>query len=80
MTFSVDEFMAYVMAKDPYEKQFHQIVAEVVNSIAPFIQENPRYGEFSLLERLIEPERVIQFRVPWIDDQGQIRVNRGYRA
>ncbi len=80
MTFSVDEFMAYVMAKDPYEKQFHQIVAEVINSIASFIQENPRYGEFSLLERLIEPERVIQFRVPWIDDQGQIRVNRGYRV
>lgn len=80
MTFSVDEFMAYVIAKDPYEKQFHQIVAEVVNSIAPFIQQNPQYGEFALLERLVEPERVIQFRVPWMDDQGQVRVNRGYRV
>lgn len=75
----VDEFMAKVIAGNPGEDEFHQAVREVVESAMPFIEKNPKYQESKILERMVEPERVIIFRVPWLDDKGEIQVNRGYR-
>jgi glutamate dehydrogenase (NADP+) len=75
----IKEFMSMVIAKNPGEVEFHQAVEEVVSSIMPFAKENPKYLEAKILERMVEPERVIMFRVPWLDDKGQIQVNRGYR-
>jgi glutamate dehydrogenase (NADP+) len=75
----VNEFMAKVIAKNPGETEFHQAVKEVVESLMPFIDENPKYKKAKILERITEPERVIMFRVPWFDDKGDIQVNRGYR-
>ncbi len=77
---SVDEFMEMVISKNPGEKEFHQAVQEVVESLWDFLQENPRYMHAKMLERMVEPERVIMFRVPWRDDKGEIQVNRGYRV
>jgi glutamate dehydrogenase/leucine dehydrogenase len=73
----VDKFMAKVIAKNPGEKEFHQAVKEVVESLLPFIEKNPKYD--GILERIVEPERVIMFRVPWLDDKGQQQINRGFR-
>jgi glutamate dehydrogenase (NADP+) len=64
----------------PNQPEFHQAVKEVMNSLDEFLKQNPRYLQDKLLERLIEPERTIMFRVPRIDDAGQIQVNRGYRV
>jgi glutamate dehydrogenase (NADP+) len=75
----VNEFMAKVIAKNQGETEFHQAVKEVVESLMPFIEENPEYKHAKILERMTEPERVIMFRVPWIDDKGEIQVNRGFR-
>jgi glutamate dehydrogenase (NADP+) len=75
----LDEFMAKVIAKNPGEKEFHQAVMEVAESLIPFIEENPKYKTAKILERLAEPERVIMFRVPWTDDKGNIQINRGFR-
>lgn len=75
----VNEFMAKVIAKNPGESEFHQAVQEVVESLMPFINENPKYQYAKVLERMVEPERVIMFRVPWIDDNGEIQINRGFR-
>lgn len=75
----VKEFMAKVIARNPGENEFHQAVEEVVISLMPFIEENPKYREAKILERIIEPERVILFRIPWVDDKGEIQVNKGYR-
>lgn len=75
----VNEFMAKVIAKNPGESEFHQAVKEVVESLMPFIEANPKYKEAKILERMAEPERVIIFRVAWVDDNGEIQVNRGYR-
>jgi glutamate dehydrogenase/leucine dehydrogenase len=69
--------MANVIAKNPSENEFHQAVREVVESLLPFVDENPRYN--GILERIVEPERVIMFRVPWLDDKGNQQVNRGFR-
>ncbi|MCM8770621.1 MAG: NADP-specific glutamate dehydrogenase [Candidatus Omnitrophica bacterium] len=79
MTKKVEDFMAAVIAKNPGETEFHQAVREVVESVMPFIEENPKYKNAKILERMVEPERVIMFRVPWIDDKGEIQINRGYR-
>ncbi len=79
MSAKVDEFMAKVIAKNPGEKEFHQAVREVVESLMPFIEANPKYEKAKILERMTEPERVIMFRVPWIDDKGEYQINRGYR-
>ncbi|MCL4236399.1 MAG: glutamate dehydrogenase, partial [Deltaproteobacteria bacterium] len=76
---TVDTFMEQVIARNPGEKEFHQAVREVVESIWPVIERNPRYRAGKILERIVEPERVVMFRVPWMDDQGEIRVNRGFR-
>ena len=75
----VNDFMAKIITKNPGEKEFHQAVKEVVESLIPFIEENPKYKTFKILERLSEPERVIMFRVPWTDDKGEIQINKGYR-
>ncbi len=75
----VNDFMAKVIAKNPGELEFHQAVHEVVESLVPFIEENPQYREAKILDRMVEPERVLMFRVPWLDDKGDIQINRGYR-
>lgn len=75
----VNDFMAKVIAKNPSEVEFHQAVHEVVESLIPYIEENPKYKEAKILERMVEPERVLMFRVPWIDDKGEIQVNKGFR-
>lgn len=75
----VNDFMAKVIAKNPSEVEFHQAVHEVVESVIPFIEENPQYKEAKVLERMVEPERVLMFRVPWLDDRGDVQVNRGFR-
>lgn len=71
--------MAKVIAKNPSEVEFHQAVHEVVESLIPFIEEHPHYSEAKILERMVEPERVILFRVPWADDKGEVQINKGYR-
>ncbi len=76
----VAEFMNQVKAKNPGEKEFHQAVQEVVESIYPVIEANPRYRSGKILERIVEPERVLIFRVPWMDDEGEIQVNRGFQV
>ena len=75
----VENFLADVEKRDPNQPEFLQAVEEIVRSLWPFIQSNPKYANARLLERMVEPERVIMFRVPWVDDQGIIQVNRGYR-
>ena len=79
MSTKVEEFMAKVIAKNPGEKEFHQAVQEVVETLMPFIEANPKYLKAKILERMTEPERVVMFRVPWIDDKGEYQINRGYR-
>ncbi|MFZ0243404.1 MAG: NADP-specific glutamate dehydrogenase [Desulfobacterales bacterium] len=75
----MDDMLQLVINKDPQEKEFHQAVSEVLESVKPVLDQNPIYRQAKILERLVEPERVIMFRVPWLDDQGQPRVNRGFR-
>src|SRR5512135_2168637 len=75
----VQQFMAMIKAKNPGENEFHQAVQEVAESLIPFIEENPKYKYAKILERLAEPERTIIFRVPWLDDKGDIQINRGFR-
>jgi len=75
----VTELMAEVKAKNPAEPEFHQAVQEVVESLALVLERHPEYRKAKILERMIEPERVIMFRVPWQDDRGEIQVNRGFR-
>lgn len=76
---SVTEFMAEVVQKNPGEMEFHQAVKEVAESIFPFLEKNPKYAKEKILERMIIPERVIIFRVPWLDDKQEIQINTGYR-
>ncbi len=76
----LNDFMAKVIAKNPGEAEFHQAVHEVVKSILPFLDENPKYKAAKVLERMVEPERVFIFRVPWIDDKGDWQINRGFRV
>ncbi len=75
-----EDFMKYVKTKNPRQQEFHQAVNEVVESLADFVLENPRYIHSKVLERMVEPERTVIFRVPWVDDRGQIHINRGYRV
>jgi glutamate dehydrogenase/leucine dehydrogenase len=72
-------FMEKVKARNPGEPEFHQAVHEVVASVLPFVEKNPKYRKAKILERMVEPERVIMFRVPWEDDKGEVHVNRGFR-
>ncbi len=80
MSAFVDEFMAKIKADNPCEPEFHQAVQEVVESLEPVLDKNPKYREAKILERIAEPERVILFRVPWVDDKGEIQINKGYRV
>jgi glutamate dehydrogenase (NADP+) len=75
----VEDFMAEVKAKNPAEPEFHQAVFEVAESVSIVLDRHPEYRAARILERMVEPERVIMFRVPWLDDRGEIRVNRGFR-
>ena len=74
-----DKLMADVIAKNPGENEFHQAVREVVESVAPMIVENPQLLKLKVMERIVEPERVVMFRVPWVSDSGEVMINKGYR-
>ncbi|KAB8063094.1 NADP-specific glutamate dehydrogenase [Janthinobacterium violaceinigrum] len=76
---SAHEYVQHVVARNPGQPEFLQAVTEVMESLWPFLEQHPKYAEQGLLERLIEPERVVMFRVSWVDDHGQVQVNRGYR-
>ena len=75
-----DGFMADLVAKNPGEREFHQAVREVLDSVAPYIMDHPYLLDQKIMDRIVEPERVIMFRVPWLDDEGEIHINRGYRV
>lgn len=77
---NVESFMQQVKEKDPGQKEFHQAVHEVVESLMPYVEKHPKYKKAKILERMVEPERTIMFRVPWVDDQGEVHVNRGFRV
>lgn len=77
---SLENFLTSVQQRDPNQPEFLQAVREVMTTLWPFLEKNPRYRDAALLERLIEPERVIQFRVTWVDDRGQVQVNRAWRV
>ena len=70
---SIEQFMEYVQSKNPGENEFHQAVHEVTESLWEYLQNNPHYAYYKVLDRMVEPERVIQFRVPWRDDRGAAR-------
>lgn len=74
------DLLELIQQKDPAAKEFHQAVHEVFESVKPVLDRNPEYRQAAILERIVEPERVIMFRVPWVDDTGQVRVNRGFRV
>ncbi|WIW70718.1 NADP-specific glutamate dehydrogenase [Anaerosinus gibii] len=76
----VQKIIDKVIADNPGEEEFHATVKEVLTSIAPVVEKHPEYQEQAILERIVEPERVIMFRVPWVDDQGKVQVNKGYRV
>lgn len=80
MSDSIKKFVDYVAQSNPNEPEFMQAVHEVAETVIPFIEKNPKYQGKKLLERMVEPERTIMFRVPWTDDSGEIQVNRGYRV
>ena len=77
---SIQDFISKVEELNPNEPEFMQAVTEVAETVIPFIEKNERYQNKMLLERMVEPERTILFRVPWIDDNGDIQVNKGYRV
>jgi glutamate dehydrogenase (NADP+) len=77
---SVDQFLARLKLRDPDQPEFHQAVEEVLRSLWPFLEDHPHYMQAGIVERMVEPERAILFRVPWVDDNGKLQVNRGYRV
>jgi glutamate dehydrogenase (NADP+) len=76
----IDSFVKMVETKNPNEPEFLQAVLEVAEAVIPYIEENPKYKKVKILERIVEPERTIMFRVPWLDDKGETQINRGYRV
>lgn len=80
MTLSVDRFLDRLKQRDPDQPEFHQAVEEVLRSLWPFLEANPHYLQAGIVERIVEPERAVLFRVPWVDDAGQVQVNRGFRV
>src|SRR5699024_10773400 len=74
------EVLELLIKKNPGEPEFHQAASEVLESLAPVVDSDPIYQRNAILERMVEPDRVILFRVPWMDDEGHIRVNKGYRV
>ena len=75
----MSDMLETIVARDPNEKEFHQAVQEVLETVQPVLDRNPEYRQSAVIQRITEPERVIMFRVPWVDDQGQVQVNRGFR-
>ena len=73
------DLMDRVVARNAGEPEFHQAVKEVLESLEPVIEKHPEYVKMGVLESLVEPERIIKFRVPWVDDKGEVHVNRGFR-
>lgn len=76
---TLEQYLSRIEARDPHQPEFMQAVHEVMNSLWPFIKKNPKYAQYGLIDRLTEPERIVQFRVAWVDDQGHTQVNRGFR-
>jgi glutamate dehydrogenase (NADP+) len=76
----VSEVFETIKNRDPEQVEFHQAAKEILESLVPVVAKHPHYMEYGILERIVEPDRVISFRVPWVDDQGKVRVNRGYRV
>ena len=76
----IDRFMSELIARNPGEKEFHQAVREVVESVASYVTAYPHFIDLKILERMTEPERIVIFRVPWMDDRGEIHINRGFRV
>ncbi len=76
----VQDVYETVVKRNPHESEFHQAIKEILESLIPVIAKHPKYKEHGILERIVEPERLISFRVPWVDDQGIVRVNRGFRV
>ena len=76
----IKEFLRKVAARNPHEPEFLQAVQEVAGTIIPFVEEHPKYKKAKILERMVEPERVLMFRVPWLNDAGDVEVNRGFRV
>lgn len=77
---SVEPFLSQLVQRNPGQTEFHQAVREVLESVLPVVESRPAYRQAKILERMVEPERVISFRVCWVDDRGQVQVNRGYRV
>ena len=80
MKAEIKEFMEALKAKTVGESEFHQAVEEVIETVWDTYQANPKYKANKILEKMVEPERVIMFRVPWVDDKGEVQINRGYRV
>lgn len=80
MRADINEFISNLEKRTPGENEFHQAVEEVIISVWDFFKKNPKYQQAKILERMVEPERVIMFRVPWVDDRGEVQINRGYRV
>ena len=80
MKADINEFIANLEKRTPGENEFHQAVEEVVESVWDYYEKHPRYQKAKILERMVEPERVVMFRVPWVDDRGEVQINRGYRV
>ena len=80
MTMELTQFMEGLIRRNPGQPEFHQAVREVAEKVIPFINANPNYEKARILERMTEPDRIIVFRVCWEDDEGNVRVNRGYRV
>ena len=76
----LNELMETVKKRNPGEPEFHQAVQEVLESLEPVVEKRPDFIEKGVLESIVEPERIIKFRVPWVDDQGKVQVNRGFRV
>jgi glutamate dehydrogenase (NADP+) len=75
-----DQIYDQVLQRNPGEKEFHQAVKEVLDSLAPVVEKHPEFAKHKVIERIVEPERQIMFRVPWVDDNGAVQVNRGFRV
>ena len=76
----VQNVLADLIKRNPGEPEFHQAATEILESLAPIFDKHPEYEKAGLLERFVEPERTISFRVPWVDDNGNVHVNKGYRV
>ena len=76
----LNQFMEEIVRKNPHEPEFHQAVREVAESVFPYLEAHPIYQAERILQRIAEPERVVMFRVAWVDDRGEIQINRGYRV